>query len=332
MTTQQPAALWIAYELEIGTFVPNVLQNEIVLRQSAAAELRRQHARITELESQLAQRFDAADMATAAAQGFRDGAASVVLASTPAQAAEPSITLDFKMATDLLGMFGGEPGLVTLQRGDEHGHSGPGLYAWYSDMPEEGAGFLGAEPDDEATPSAPSAPAQPVVEQGVDSAALPDEREAFEAMMRSQTFDSLKRLSDGSYESYEARVGWLAWNVRASHGQAPAGATTPTEQQILEAAEKAGLWPNTVHSWIPAFHRYHKELAKAQPAQARADSVLEDAARYRWLRDTANSLQSTGPLVFNAPGDGSEMKWTYALYGAALDNAVDAARKQGDAA
>ena len=52
--------------------------------------------------------------------------------------------------------------------------------------------------------------------------ALPDEREAFEAMMRSQTFDSLKRLSDGSYESYEARVGWLAWNVRASHGQAPA--------------------------------------------------------------------------------------------------------------
>lgn len=34
-------------------------------------------ARITELESQLAQRFDAADMATAAEQGFRDGVASV---------------------------------------------------------------------------------------------------------------------------------------------------------------------------------------------------------------------------------------------------------------
>lgn len=41
-----------------------------------AALLREQHARITELESQLAQRFDAADMATAAAQGFRDGVAS----------------------------------------------------------------------------------------------------------------------------------------------------------------------------------------------------------------------------------------------------------------
>ena len=85
MTTQQPAALWIAYELEIGTFVPNVLQNEIVLRQNAAAELRRQHAHITELESQLAQHFDAADMATAAAQGFRDGA------TAPAQpVAEPA--------------------------------------------------------------------------------------------------------------------------------------------------------------------------------------------------------------------------------------------------
>ena len=83
MTTQQHAALWIAYELEIGTFVPNVLQNEIVLRQNAAAELRRQHARITELESQLAQRFDAADMATAAAQGFRDGVAPVSAVSEP---------------------------------------------------------------------------------------------------------------------------------------------------------------------------------------------------------------------------------------------------------
>ena len=43
----------------------------------AECEVSTQHARITELESQLAQRFDAADMATAAAQGFRDGVASV---------------------------------------------------------------------------------------------------------------------------------------------------------------------------------------------------------------------------------------------------------------
>ena len=65
----------------------------------------------------------------------------------PAQPAEPSITLDFKMATDLLKMFGGEPGLVTLQHGGEHCHSGSGLYAWYSDRPEEGSEFLGAAMD-----------------------------------------------------------------------------------------------------------------------------------------------------------------------------------------
>ena len=40
--------------------------------------------RITELESQLAQRFDAADMATASAQGFRDGVASVSAGGEPA--------------------------------------------------------------------------------------------------------------------------------------------------------------------------------------------------------------------------------------------------------
>ena len=38
---------------------------------------------ITELESQLAQRFDAADMATASAQGFRNGVASVSAGSEP---------------------------------------------------------------------------------------------------------------------------------------------------------------------------------------------------------------------------------------------------------
>ena len=83
MTTQQSYALYLADELELGTFVPNVLQNEAALRQRTAAELRRQHAHITELESQLAQRFDAADMATAAAQGFRDGVASVSAGSEP---------------------------------------------------------------------------------------------------------------------------------------------------------------------------------------------------------------------------------------------------------
>ena len=52
-------------------------------------EMCAQHTRITELESQLAQRFDAADMATAAAQGFRDGGASL-----SANAGEPRNAID----------------------------------------------------------------------------------------------------------------------------------------------------------------------------------------------------------------------------------------------
>lgn len=67
MTTQQPEALDLADWLEaVGGGLS---------AKRCAALLREQHAGITALESQLAQRFDAADMATAAAQGFRDGAA-----------------------------------------------------------------------------------------------------------------------------------------------------------------------------------------------------------------------------------------------------------------
>ena len=55
----------------------------------AADLFERAASRITELESQLAQRFDAADMATASAQGFRDGVASL-----SANAGEPRNAID----------------------------------------------------------------------------------------------------------------------------------------------------------------------------------------------------------------------------------------------
>ncbi|MCY1167800.1 hypothetical protein D9M73_77730 [compost metagenome] len=73
--------------------------------------------------------------------------------ATTAQA-EPvekvEITLDFKQATELLEMFGGEPCAITLIPGD--GHSGKGLYAYWSGIPEEGALFLGVT-DEEAQPA-----------------------------------------------------------------------------------------------------------------------------------------------------------------------------------
>ena len=54
MTAQQPEAraLYLARELEAGSFMPNILQNENGLRINSAAELRRLHARVQELEAQ----------------------------------------------------------------------------------------------------------------------------------------------------------------------------------------------------------------------------------------------------------------------------------------
>lgn len=71
----QPEALDLADWLEAVGGGPSAKR--------CAALLREQHARIAELESQLAQRFDAADVATASAQGFRDGVASVSAGSEP---------------------------------------------------------------------------------------------------------------------------------------------------------------------------------------------------------------------------------------------------------
>lgn len=81
MTTQQPEALRLAEMLTANEWPGHVTL--VSYARECVAELRRQHARITELESQLAQRFDAADVATAAAQGFRDGVSSVSAVSEP---------------------------------------------------------------------------------------------------------------------------------------------------------------------------------------------------------------------------------------------------------
>ena len=72
---QVPEALRLAEMLTADEWPGHVTL--VSYAQECVAELLRQHARITELESQLAQRFDAADMATASAQGFRDGVASL---------------------------------------------------------------------------------------------------------------------------------------------------------------------------------------------------------------------------------------------------------------
>ena len=91
-----------AISAEPAEHVQNPAENEHVAGDvsgnGAGLNMSTPHARITELESQLAQRFDAADMATAAAQGFRDGATSVSAGSAPVA----SYAIRLLVAADLL--------------------------------------------------------------------------------------------------------------------------------------------------------------------------------------------------------------------------------------
>lgn len=108
MTTQQPEALRLAEILEGGYSLAWLYERG---GYEGSAELRRQHARITELESQLAQRFDAADMATAAAQGFRDGEASAASwISVDARLPEPNtpVLLDIGKMFPLRALWAGK--------------------------------------------------------------------------------------------------------------------------------------------------------------------------------------------------------------------------------
>lgn len=84
----------------------------------------------------------------------------------------------------------------------------------------------------------------------------------------------------------------------SEQAQQPASAPTiPTEQQILDAAEKAGLWPNTVRSWIPAFRRYHEILA-AQ-ATAPADAPKGESSDDQWLDDLREMVIWYGATIDN---------------------------------
>lgn len=144
MTTQQSEALRLANILR-GIDARSLFANEKLSAASAALE--NQHARITELEAQLAQRFDAADMATAAAQGFRDGVAPVSAGSEP-------VATVFTM--EALTPGGGVKYQVTIHKAVPAGtklytHPSPpeGMAGWISvdeRLPEVGVTVLVYEP------------------------------------------------------------------------------------------------------------------------------------------------------------------------------------------
>lgn len=58
------------------------------------------------------------------------------------------MTFTLQQAKDLLEMFGGEDTEIVVERvySKETSHSGPGLYAYLVDYPDEGSQFLGSLP------------------------------------------------------------------------------------------------------------------------------------------------------------------------------------------
>ena len=100
-TNQQPKAAYLAQELKAGTWSPNILQNEVALRQCAADELRRLHAENEALSNKL-QTFEALGCAVDDLQLLRMGYASARLeiASLKVRAADARHDIDDLTARD----------------------------------------------------------------------------------------------------------------------------------------------------------------------------------------------------------------------------------------
>lgn len=60
-----------------------------------------------------------------------------------------AIQINLKQAKKLVECFGGEDSIMTVIEGDENYHSGPGLYGYFTDYPEEGCIFLDDLPKDD---------------------------------------------------------------------------------------------------------------------------------------------------------------------------------------
>lgn len=206
----------------------------------------------------------------------------VAAPAQPVPSSGASITLDFKMATELLKMFGGEPSLVTLQQGSERSHSGTGIYAWYSNIPEYGAEFLGSEPDDEAVPEA--TPVQMLTWPG-NAAEVREfiddhcQREEYENADNSPSVNDLYVLTAHDFLS---AVNW--WAVSHHHTGAPQpapGAPHDTPHAELRKTWRegqrwqtrggpTGQWMDTVPCWYPdqEYRRHPDDFDAVAPTQA----------------------------------------------------------------
>lgn len=356
MTTQQPEALRLAEILE-GDYCPDWFYETGV--DEVSAELRSQHARITELESQLAQRFDAADVATAA-QAVVDRWDTPLWKDVPATAeyiGRLRAALAAGQATAAKAVVPSGWNLVPTEPTQAM------LDAVVTSMDDF---LLGKEAEkqyrEDWAAMLAAAPAQPAAQQGAAYAATPTSNYAGRVYEEGfligtcplYTADQLRAFADATYA------------LRASHGQAPAQPEVPPDQMIAECGIKASRMmardltrfdaacevmdylKKEVRAPYYYLHRMsivlHGNTEGTEASRApensepttspQADSVLEDAARYQWLfgARTKEQVENFSDTVMNPlpQDDVLSMLQCFFRHKAGVDAVVDAARKQGE--
>ena len=297
-------------------------------------------ARITELESQLAQRFDAADMATAAAQGFRDGVASL-----SANAGEPRNAIDRDALIDAIAQ--GLHGTWHCTRAWEAWHVGTMSQDDFEPVDE-------SETPTEIADAVLALLAAPPAAQALGCGAEPPGIQALMCVISS--LRDIAHFSDEEggelMSALCALRDWAHAQPAPATQQGVAYAALPDERAAFEAQfpVPGGVhWDGTEYvvkdSHVSSYRcnrfegQWEAWKARASHGQApaetgnsvsaQADSVQEDAARL-------DHLHSTGSTIEMLPGevDFYPMRFRVGgLHSAVSPNlreAIDAARKQGE--
>ena len=135
-------------------------------------------------------------------------------------------------------------------------------------------------------------------------------------------FTVVYKLTDANVAKYLSNRDWITYIYTDSMAELASlkelTAQAPNQPGGFSAGDMASAAAGGYRDGWAAAQADSAEPAATQPAPP-ADSVLEDAARYRWLRERSSTMF----VNISINGEGAEIAAT-------LDSAVDAARKQGE--
>ena len=263
MSTQQPEALAqecadYATSLRSAANVAKLEGRAPPVSFLRAADLfERAASRITELESQLAQRFDAADMATAAAHGFRGGVAYI-----SANAGEPRNAIDRDALIDAIAQ--GLHGTWHCTRVWEAWHVGTMSQDDFEPVDESETPTEIAD----AVLALLAAPAQPVAEPAKNDTAyaeLPEPDIAVGNDGRALIYTSKDIVGEPYYTAGQLRAFADATNaLRAAHGQAPAATTFCWATELAMVREPVTLTVKEAREVSDQMQRLHAASFKTE--------------------------------------------------------------------